>query len=61
MGEVVLGIAWDGTSASGTLVNNGIYMVRLVTQRDMTSYETNTLGKHTSELENEIVKVGIAR
>jgi len=61
MGEVVLGIAWDGTSASGTLVNNGVYMVRLVTQRDMTSYETNTLGKHASELENEIVKVGIAR
>jgi hypothetical protein len=61
MGEVTLGIAWDGSSANHTLVSDGVYMVRMVTQRDLTNYETNTLGERTAAMENHVVKVGIAR
>jgi hypothetical protein len=58
LGEALIGVTWNGTSQSGASVADGIYMIRLVIQRELTGYEANQ-GARSGAMENHVVKVGI--
>lgn len=58
LGETMIGVTWNGTSQTGATVADGIYMIRLVIQRELTGYEANQ-GARAGAIENHVVKVGI--
>jgi len=58
LGETMIGVTWNGTSQTGASVADGIYMVRLVIQRELTGFEAEQ-GSRAGAIENHVVKVGI--